>query len=579
MNNIPRSEYPRPQFERAEWINLNGEWQFERDRSVSGRARGLHKADSLSERITVPFCMESCLSGIGDTDFCNCVWYKKKIDISPEWLADGRRVVLHIGACNYKTELYVNGQSVGTHIGGYVSFSFDITKFLSVGGNIITIVAETDVRSHKQASGKQSSRYESYGCYYTRTTGIWQTVWLENLPEKYIEGARYYTDINDATLTVMAKVRGGDGEKLCAQASFGERAVGSDSATVCNGLAILKIKLDELHLWDIGKGELYDLTLTLGNDTVKSYFGMRSISVDEHGAVILNGRKIFQRLVLDQGFYPDGIITAPCEDELVNDIKRSIAMGFDGARLHQKIFEPRFLYHCDKMGYIVWGEHANWGMKAICFDTYQSFAQEWTEAVERDFNHPAIIGWCPLNETDTNQDSESVIALTELTRALDPTRPIIDTSGWYHVKGAICDIMDWHDYDQNPETFNARYQAVANGTPLSEVCLGGTRHWTPNFPIFPSFMSEYGGIKWDVNSNLESAWGYGNAPKTEEEFKERLKGLTEAILFNKFMTGLCYTQLTDVEQEVNGLYTYDRQAKFDPEFFRAVLQQKAACEE
>ena len=572
MKLIPRPEYPTPQFARSSWINLNGEWQFERDKSVSGRQRGLITAEKLSEKINVPFCMESRLSGIGDVDFCNCVWYKKAIDISPEWLDGGKRVILHIGACDYRTEVFVNGESVGSHIGGFVSFSFDITDYVSAGKNLITICADDDVRSHNQPGGKQSYRYASAGCSYTRTTGIWQTVWLENIPCEYIENVKYYTDINSATLTVVAKVNGADGKTLSAEAFFGGKAVGADSATVSNKVAILKIKLSELHLWDIGKGDLYDLTLKFGEDEVCSYFGMRSVRVGENGAIVLNGRTIFQRLVLDQGFYPDGILTAPCEDELIADITRSIAMGFDGARLHQKVFEPRFLYHCDRLGYIVWGEHANWGLDVSRPEAYKGFFPEWTEIVERDFNHPAIIGWCPLNETHADQDDDLVVTLVNLTKALDPTRPVIDVSGWTHVKGAS-DIWDFHDYDQDPVTFKKRYEEVfENG--MSVKYKDRVR-----FTLLPNFISEYGGIKWDVNSNLENAWGYGNAPKTEEEFKERFKGLAEALLFNKYITGLCYTQLTDVEQETNGLYTYDRQAKFDPEFFRAVLQQKAACEE
>ena len=572
MKLIPRPEYPTPQFARSSWINLNGEWQFERDKSVSGRQRGLITAEKLSEKINVPFCMESRLSGIGDVDFCNCVWSKKAIDISPEWLDGGKRVILHIGACDYRTEVFVNGESVGSHIGGFVSFSFDITDYVSAGKNLITICADDDVRSHNQPGGKQSYRYASAGCSYTRTTGIWQTVWLENIPCEYIENVKYYTDINSATLTVVAKVNGADGKTLSAEAFFGGKAVGADSATVSNKVAILKIKLSELHLWDIGKGDLYDLTLKFGEDEVCSYFGMRSVRVGENGAIVLNGRTIFQRLVLDQGFYPDGILTAPCEDELIADITRSIAMGFDGARLHQKVFEPRFLYHCDRLGYIVWGEHANWGLDVSRPEAYKGFFPEWTEIVERDFNHPAIIGWCPLNETHADQDDDLVVTLVNLTKALDPTRPVIDVSGWTHVKGAS-DIWDFHDYDQDPVTFKKRYEEVfENG--MSVKYKDRVR-----FTLLPNFISEYGGIKWDVNSNLENAWGYGNAPKTEEEFKERFKGLAEALLFNKYITGLCYTQLTDVEQETNGLYTYDRQAKFDPEFFRAVLQQKAACEE
>lgn len=572
MKLIPRPEYPTPQFARSSWINLNGEWQFERDKSVSGRQRGLITAEKLSEKINVPFCMESRLSGIGDVDFCNCVWYKKAIDISPEWLDGGKRVILHIGACDYRTEVFVNGESVGSHIGGFVSFSFDITDYVCTGKNLITICADDDVRSHNQPGGKQSYRYASAGCSYTRTTGIWQTVWLENIPCEYIENVKYYTDINSATLTVVAKVNGADGKTLSAEAFFGGKAVGADSATVSNKVAILKIKLSELHLWDIGKGDLYDLTLKFGEDEVCSYFGMRSVRVGENGAIVLNGRTVFQRLVLDQGFYPDGILTAPCEDELIADITRSIAMGFDGARLHQKVFEPRFLYHCDRLGYIVWGEHANWGLDVSRPEAYKGFFPEWTEIVERDFNHPAIIGWCPLNETHADQDDDLVVTLVNLTKALDPTRPVIDVSGWTHVKGAS-DIWDFHDYDQDPVTFKKRYEEVfENGTSVKYKDR-------VRFTLLPNFISEYGGIKWDVNSNLENAWGYGNAPKTEEEFKERFKGLAEALLFNKYITGLCYTQLTDVEQETNGLYTYDRQAKFDPEFFRAVLQQKAACEE
>ena len=572
MKLIPRPEYPTPQFARSSWINLNGEWQFERDKSVSGRQRGLITAEKLSEKINVPFCMESRLSGIGDVDFCNCVWYKKAVDISPEWLEGGKRVILHIGACDYRTEVFVNGESVGSHIGGFVSFSFDITDYVSAGKNLITICADDDVRSHNQPGGKQSYRYASAGCSYTRTTGIWQTVWLENIPCEYIENVKYYTDINSATLTVVAKVNGADGKTLSAEAFFGGKAVGADSATVSNKVAILKIKLSELHLWDIGKGDLYDLTLKFGEDEVCSYFGMRSVRVGENGAIVINGRTVFQRLVLDQGFYPDGILTAPCEDELIADITRSIAMGFDGARLHQKVFEPRFLYHCDRLGYIVWGEHANWGLDVSRPEAYKGFFPEWTEIVERDFNHPAIIGWCPLNETHADQDDDLVVTLVNLTKALDPTRPVIDVSGWTHVKGAS-DIWDFHDYDQDPVTFKKRYEEVfENGTSVKYKDR-------VKFTLLPNFISEYGGIKWDVNSNLENAWGYGNAPKTEEEFKERFKGLAEALLFNKYITGLCYTQLTDVEQETNGLYTYDRQAKFDPEFFRAVLQQKAACEE
>lgn len=566
---IPRPEHPCPQFMRDTWLNLNGEWQFEHDHAISGKARKLYEAESFSERIIVPFCMESSLSGIGDTDFCECVWYRKEVEIPSEWLADGRHVIFHVGACDYRADVWVNGHHVGQHRGGYVPFSFDVTEHLTPGKNVFTVSAEDQLRSQTQPAGKQSSRYESYSCFYTRTTGIWQTVWLENTPAAFIKKAEYTENIADSSLNVKATVSGN--ATLTVEAFWNGKSVGCASAKGESGLCALTVKLSEVHLWEVGKGGLYDLVLTYGDDRVQSYFGMRRLSLDD-SALVINGKKVFQRLVLDQGFYPDGIYTAPTEQALIDDITRSMACGFNGARLHQKVFEPRFLYHCDRLGYLVWDEHGNWGMDIQLANGWKSFISEWMEVVARDINHPAIIGWCPLNETEQFQDDDLIVYAAELTRRLDPTRPVIDTSGWYHVPGAT-DIVDWHDYDQNPETFRQRYEEVAKGT------LAIQQIKTKRQPIYPRFISEYGGIKWDVNSGLGNAWGYGNAPKTEEEFLERFKGLAEALLFNPFITGLCYTQLTDVEQECNGLYTYDRKAKFDPAYFHAVLTQKAAIEE
>ena len=463
----------------------------------------------------------------------------------------------------------MNGKSAGVHRGGYISFSFDITKLVTAGKNIITICAEDDLRSRNQPSGKQSLIYASHGCYYTRTTGIWQTVWLENTPCEYIESAKYYPNINDGTLTIVAKAICAEGKEISARAYFGGKEVGEDRAVVCGSTAVLKIKLSELHLWEIGKGGLYDLVISCGDDKVESYFGMRSVAVDTDGTMLINGKRVFQRLVLDQGFYPDGIYTAPTDEELLNDVKRSMACGFNGARLHEKIFEPRFLYHCDKSGYIVWEEHANWGLDLSAAEAYKAYFEEWRAAIERDFNHPAIIGWCPFNETQSNQDNDLITDIVTLTKTLDTTRPVIDCSGWTHVEGRT-DIMDWHDYDQDPAALKERYERVANGEYITSK--------RNSFQIRPTFISEYGGIKWDINSSLDNAWGYGNAPTSEEEFLERFKGLAEALLFNKFINGICYTQLTDVEQETNGLYTYDRKSKFDPEIFKKILSQKAACE-
>ena len=570
--NAPRPEFPRPQFDRgdANWLNLNGPWEYQTDRGLTGEQRNYQNGAPFSETITVPFCRESELSGIGDKDFCEGVWYRKTLTLPADWA--GKRVLFHIGACDYYTKVWVNGQYMGDHIGGYVAFSYDITKALKEGENTITVGVEDHLRTGTQPGGKQSMRYHSYGCSYTRTTGIWQTTWLECVPTDYIASTKYYPDIERGKLVIEALTIGGEGMTLTAKATYEGKDMGVGTTVVHGGKALAEVPLDELHLWEVGNGRLYDLTLTMGEDTVDSYFGMRKIECRD-GFFYLNGKAVFQRLVLDQGFYPDGIYTASSLSELEADIDRSLAMGFNGARLHQKVFEPLFLSLCDKKGYIVWGEHANWCLDISREAAYQNFLPEWCEIMARDFNHPAIIGWCPLNETQINQNPHFVKLLAAITRQYDTTRMYIDASGWAHIEG-LTDIMDLHDYEQDPEKFAAKL------APLTE---GGTYnvHWHagPNHVMEakPTFVSEYGGIRWAPKE--DAGWGYGQAPMSEEEFINRFKGLSEAILFHPKMGALCYTQLTDVEQEVNGLYTYDRVAKFDPAIMHAVLTQKAAIEE
>ncbi len=570
---MQRPEYPRPQLVRDAWMNLNGAWEYRTDRGVSGTDRKWFLPDAeFPETIQVPFCRESLLSGIGDTDFCNCVWYRKRVTLPEAW--DGKRILLHIGACDFETTLWVDGKEIGTHIGGFSAFSFDLTDALSGKEATLTLRVKDDVRSGRQAVGKQSTRYGSYGCFYTRTTGIWQTVWMEAVEPTHIVATKYYPDVDAGTLTVIATAANAEGETLTAKASYNGVPMGEASAIVNGRQAIMTIKLTEVHLWEVGNGRLYDLELTLGNDAVKSYFGMRSIGIKD-GILYLNHKPIFQRLVLDQGFYPDGIFTAPSEQALIDDITRSMACGFNGARLHQKVFEPLFLYHCDRLGYIVWGEHGNWGLNISSAEAWRTFLPEWLEIVERDFNHPAIIGWCPLNETQTNQDSAFVRYLAASTRSADPTRLFIEASGWRHVEG-VADIVDVHDYCQDPEKFAQTYEPLKEGKPVPIFLIKSQNREEINYP---TFVSEYGGIHWNADDVKGDSWGYGTSPKTPEEFINRFKGLTEAILNHPKMGGLCYTQLTDVEQEQNGLYTYDRRAKFDPAIFHAILTQKAAIEE
>ena len=570
---MQRPEYPRPQLVRDAWLNLNGAWEYRTDRGESGTDRKWFLPDAeFPETIQVPFCRESVLSGIGDTDFCNCVWYRKRVTLPDAW--EGKRIVLHIGACDFETTLWVDGKEIGTHVGGFSAFSFDLTDALSGKEATLTLRVKDDVRSGRQALGKQSPRYGSYGCFYTRTTGIWQTVWLEAVEATHIVTTKYYPDIDAGTLTIIATAANADGQTLTARASYKGAPMGEASTIVNGRQSIMTIKLTEVHLWEVGNGRLYDLELTLGNDSVKSYFGMRSIGIRE-GILYLNHKPVFQRLVLDQGFYPDGIFTAPSEQALIDDITRSMACGFNGARLHQKVFEPLFLYHCDRLGYIVWGEHGNWGLNISSAEAWRTFLPEWLDIVERDFNHPAIIGWCPLNETQANQDPMFVRYLAASTRSADPTRLFIEASGWRHVDG-VADIVDVHDYCQDPEKLAATYEPLKEGKPVPIFLIKSQNREEMNYP---TFVSEYGGIHWNADDVKGDSWGYGTSPKSPEEFINRFKGLTEAILNHPKMGGLCYTQLTDVEQEQNGLYTYDRRTKFDPAIFHAILTQKAAIEE
>ena len=574
-----RSEHPNPQAERAEWLNLNGEWEFEIDAGVSGIARGLFEQEHLSGRIQVPFCPESKLSGVENTDFLNCVWYRRDIAVPESW--KGGRVLLHFGAVDHTAHVYLNGTEVGRHRGGYASFCIDITSALRPGVNSLCVCAIDDSRSPLYGHGKQCRKYHSYGCYYTRVTGIWQTVWLEHVPDAYIRSFRLTPDIYNTALEIEAQLTGGG--TLVAEAFYDNRPVGSLTLRAPQGGNVRgTLALSELRLWEVGQGRLYTLRLRFGEDTVGSYFGMRHVAMDGY-RFLLNGKPVFQRLVLDQGFYPDGIYTAPSDEALRRDIQLSMEAGFNGARLHEKVFEPRFLYHCDCMGYLVWGEYGNWGMDYSNPAVIPPIQNEWAEVLERDYNHPAIIGWCPLNETwdyeGRRQNDELLRALYLQTKAADPTRPCIDTSGNYHV---ITDIFDIHDYIQDPSEFAGIYQ-LPTAEEMMQVYArkhpNAVKHQGPYTSGQPVFVSEYGGIKWDVNSNLSNAWGYGDAPKTEEEFRSRYKGLTDLLLDNPYLMGFCYTQLYDVEQEVNGLYTYDRQAKFDMSFFREVNSRKAKIEE
>ncbi len=569
---LPRSEYPRPRFRRDGWLNLNGEWEFETDLSGSGLERNVQDKPEFDSRITVPFCPESRLSGIGNTDFMPHVWYRRRF-VLPE-AACGKRVFLNFGAVDYEAFVYINGTLCGSHTGGYTGFQLEITSALVPGENTIVLRVNDPMTPYLQPRGKQSDRYGSYGCVYTRTTGIWQTVWLEWTEQTRITGVKITPDAVNASALMEIEADGDlDGCEVSAEVSFEGEYETEASCALDGGRGCVNLLIENPRLWQPGEGNLYDVKLCLKKeggtlDTVYTYFGLRSVQI-RGSRVLINGKPLFQRLVLDQGFYPDGIYTAPTDEALKNDILLSMAMGFNGARLHQKVFEERFLYHADKLGYLVWGEFPSWGMMPDKPESAEIFISQWMEELKRDYSAPCIIGWCPWNET-WDENGYGTRARTQklcylITKAYDPTRPVIDASGGIHV---IYDIYDAHDYTQSVETYRERF---APGEKLYDRLV--KKYYEGDKPVF---ISEYGGIGWNPDG---AGWGYGDGPKTEEEFIERYKGLTETLLDNPGHFGFCYTQLTDVEQERNGLYYYDRRPKFDPKIIGPITSRKAAYED
>ncbi|MDX2082005.1 MAG: glycoside hydrolase family 2 TIM barrel-domain containing protein [Terrimicrobiaceae bacterium] len=590
---IPRPEYPRPQFQRSEWQCLNGRWEFEIDAGDSGLERGM-LGRPLASAINVPFCPESKLSGIEHVDFMAAVWYRRVVSIPESWM--GRRILLHFQAVDYDATVWVDGREVARHRGGFTPFTADLG--IVEKQEVTVVVRARDTHDQPQPRGKQSWKYENFACLYTRTTGIWQTVWMEPVSESRLERARITPDVARKRFVIEQPLRGVCPEGLTVEAVLSDiKGEVSRSAVVSDGspsvLLEIEIPAERLALWSIEVPHLYDLRLRLIGpegfivDEVASYAGLRSIRIREK-AVLLNDQTVFQRLVLDQGYYPDGLMTAPSDEDLVRDIRLAQEAGFNGARLHQKVFEERFLYHADRMGYIVWGEFADWGCGGFgpAGDHQKpgpSYVGEWIEAVERDYSHPSIVGWCPLNETfQRRSDRPTVLddvtrALFSATKAIDRTRPVIDSSGYAH-RVPETDIYDLHDYEQDPVKFAANYKGFNEGQPYFQP-NGTQEQWSLPYRGQPFFVSEFGGIWWNPDArDGEDSWGYGDRPASLEAFHKRFEGLCNVLLENPLMFGYCYTQLTDVFQEQNGIYTFDRRPKFDLDRIRAVQVKTAAIE-
>ncbi|MET8471769.1 sugar-binding domain-containing protein [Streptomyces sp. NPDC006422] len=601
LSQPPRPEYPRPQFRRDRWLNLNGRWEFEIDRSDTGRERGLIER-SLTDEIVVPFAPESELSGIGEHDFMRAVWYRRTVTVPRDWAGD--RVLLHFGAVDHDATVWVDGVEVGRHRGGFSGFTFDITDAAPPGTPVPVVVRARDEPEAPQARGKQSVAYTPIAAKYARTTGIWQTVWMEPVPRTALRRPRVTPNVAAGSLdvevplsaglpggTLHVSVRDADGEVV--------RAAVRADLDLAPRLSLV-LPPERIKLWSPRDPHLYDLCFELRDsegavvDEVDSYAGLRGVSVTGK-QVRLNGEVVFQRLVLDQGYYPDGLMTAPSDADLVRDIELGLAAGFNGARLHQKVFEERYLYHADRLGYLVWGEFGDWGCnteegRSTNQQPDASYVQEWLEVLERDHSHPSIIGWCPMNET-WQEYGDRITALDDVMRAMflatkahDTSRPVLDTSGYAH-RIAESDVFDSHDYEQDPRLFAANHKALSDGAPYVNRSDATGESWSIGYRGQPFFVSEFGGIWWNPaeadrpqSDTRSGSWGYGVRVRSVEEFHARFEGLVEVLLDHPDMFGYCYTQLTDVFQEQNGIFGFDRSQKFDIARMRAVQLRPAAIE-
>ena len=592
---VPRPEYPRPQLRRQDWTNLNGEWSFAFDDPDAGLANGWQNTDvatlrsndsPFDRKITVPFCYQSKLSSIGDTAFHDIVWYARTFE-SPS-LGD-ERLLLHFGAVDYRAAVWVNGTQVATHQGGHTPFSADVTHALAgdAGNNILVVRAEDPSRDVTIPRGKQYWKERSEGIFYTRTTGIWQTVWLEPVNRSRIDSIRLTPDVDAASIEVAISIEGTEPEmSLRATVEFDGDQVLEDIFSVRSPLVERTLLLlprgdapDTSHLadwpgpalWSPEHPNLYDLQLELLDpddevlDRMDSYFGMHKIEAKD-GKVLLNDRPLYQRLVLDQGYFPQGILTAPTDEDLRRDVELAKEMGFNGARKHQKVEDPRWLFWADTLGFLVWGEMANAYQYSPAY--VRRLTAEWQEAVIRDYNPPCIVAWVPMNESwgvpnlaSDRSQTEHLLALYHLTRSLDPTRSVVSNDGWEHAITDLCTIHDYRDAETLAKSYTTPESAIAAEPADRPLYVPGNAYRGE-----PILITEFGGIAY---SGDEEGWGYSTVAGGDE-FLERYEALIAALLRCQPVQGFCYTQLTDVEQEVNGLLTYDRKPKANLDRIREI---------
>jgi beta-galactosidase/beta-glucuronidase len=574
--------HPRPQLARDRWTDLRGPWRFAYDDSDSGLDDGwVHREDVYDRTIAVPFPPESAASGIGDTSFHPVVWYRRTFEMSTDERAG--RLILHLGAVDYRAHVWVNGHLVATHEGGHTPFKADITTALSLGASqVIVIRAEDQPRDLNQPRGKQDWQEQPHSIWYHRTTGIWQPVWLESVGSVYLDALHWTPHIERSSLTVRARLRGRSEQmvRLRVRLTLRDILLPDDTYLVQGECLEREIGLDlsdtamtqERVLWAPWHPNLIDATVTVISgeevvDQVRSYAGLRSVGV-EQGRFLFNGHITTFRMVLSQGYWPESHLAAPSDEAIYREVHLARQHGFTGVRLHQKVEDPRFLYWCDRLGLMVWGEMAN----AYVFseEGRRRLTREWLEVLERDSSHPCIVAWVPINESwgvprlPTEVDQRHFVeGLYHLTKSFDPTRPVIANDGWEYLCG---DMHGIHDYTMSGDVIRHRY-----GSP--EALERTRRHYLPSnrfvalsdgpAPDVPIVLSEFGGISYDTDDWNGHAFTYCTV-HSPEEYLAKYRELVSAIMECPTLAGFCYTQLADTLQETNGLLTQDREPKLDP---------------
>ena len=578
-----RTEYPQPQFQRENWTNLNGSWDFDFDDQNQGVKDQWFQQEQLTQKIEVPFAYQTKLSGIDDQSEHSVVWYQRHFQTDQ---SEDEVTILHFGAVDFKADVWIDGQHVGTHSGGHTSFAFDVTDFVKeASDHVITVRADDPVRDEELTRGKQNWTGESTGIWYTNTTGIWQTVWLEKKPVTNLASVKYVTDIDKGIVEISGEIDNFvagtgvtanikfDGELLTKVTIYPEDSAFEWSINILGNHIFRMGYHNEGWLWTPEHPNLFtvDFETTAPNsatDKVSSYFGMRKIHT-ANGMTYLNNRPYYQKLVLNQGYWPEGLLTAPNDEAFKKDISLAKEMGFNGARIHQKVEDPRYLYWADQMGFICWGECA--AAPVFTQKAETTLYKEWLEIIERDYNHPSIVTWVPINESwgvpqvhINRQQQHFTQALYHLIHSLDTTRLVQSNDGWAQTETDICAVHNYahgakddkETYDYYQETLHS-WESIIRNPPVWDIFAEGFKYQGQ-----PILLTEFGGIGYN-KQDAEKGWGYTGA-KSDDEFISEYQRIMKAVSQSHSLNGIVYTQLTDTEQEVNGLLTVDRQPKVDP---------------